>query len=300
MRLSKETLLAKVAKQREMNKVAFQPPAAGGAPPPAGPPPGAPPMDPAAAGGAPPAGAPPMDPAAAGGAPPMDPAAGGAPPPGAPPAGPGGAPMDPQMMEMLMQALQDPQVIAMLEQQGITIDPNQGPIDQATGQVVPPEAIMQLLQTMPPPEAGGAPPAGAPPMDPAAAGGAPPPAGPDEETGARLEQLEIIIGGLCQQLGIDPEQLLQGSEGAGEAGVMEEGLTDEAMGAQGAPPPAPEDMPPPPMENMPTPPEAIPKMAEQSDERELSKKAGESIKAMRVVDPTVRIRNVIQQIKGSR
>ena len=156
-----------------MNKRAFEPPM--------------PPMDPAMAqgGGAPMdpsmGGAPPMDPAmmAGGGAPPMPPPPEAA-PPAAPPApegapmGPeaGGAPpMDPAMMQQMQMALMDPNVQAMLQQVGIIIDPQQGPIDQASGQSIPPEEMMAILQElMQQLQAGGA------PMDPAMAGGAPPPA----------------------------------------------------------------------------------------------------------------------------
>ena len=147
-------------KRAALNKEAFEPPM--------------PPVDPN--------GAPPMDPAMAGGAPPMDPAM--APPPPMDPAMAGGAPpqVDPALLQ---QALQDPNVQAMLAEIGITVDPQRGPIDQATGQLVPPEQMMMILQElMMQAQGGGAPgappvdPNGAPPMDPAMAGGAPPMAPP--------------------------------------------------------------------------------------------------------------------------
>ena len=177
MAIDLKRVLSVMRARENMNKVAFQPP-----------------MDPAAAGGAPPmdpsmmGGAPPMDPAAAGGAPPMDPSMmqGGMPMDpamqgGAPPMGGGQPPMDPAMMQNVMAALQDPNVQAMLAQMGIIVDPQQGPVDQATGQVIPPEQMIQILQQLASQMQGaGVAPmdpsmmGGAPPMDPAAAGGAPP------------------------------------------------------------------------------------------------------------------------------
>ena len=150
-----------------LDKRAFEPPQ-----------PATPPMDPAAAGGAPPM--PPMDPAAAGGAPPM---------PQMDPAAAGGAPPMPQIdPAMLQQALADPGVQQMLQQVGIIVDPQQGPIDIQTGQPIPQDQLIQILQQlmaqMPPPAAAGGapvPPQGAPMpkagaemMPPAMAGGAPP------------------------------------------------------------------------------------------------------------------------------
>ena len=156
MSINLKDVLRTMEKRAELHKEAFEPPA--------------PPMDPAMAGGAP------MDPAMAGGAPPpMDPSMGGAPP--MDPAMAGGAPppqMDPAMLQQMQQALMDPNVQAMLEQIGIQVDPQRGPIDMETGQVIPPDQMLQILQElmaqMPPP---GAAPGGAP-MDPAMAGGAPP------------------------------------------------------------------------------------------------------------------------------
>ena len=178
-----------------------------------------------------------MDPAAAGGAPPMDPA----------------------MMQQMMMALQDPNVQQMLAQMGIIVDPNQGPIDQQTGQVIPPDQMLQILQQimsqMPPPP-GAMPPGGAPPMDPAAmpkaaammpgapmdpamAGGAPPmdpaamappmdPAAaappPVEEAPDDLETrvaaLEDTVGKLAEKANINPDTM---------DSVKDEGLSDEAQ-----------------------------------------------------------------------
>lgn len=155
-----------------MKKEAFEPPMP--AQPPA---PAPPPMDAGMAGGAPP----PMDPTMAGGAPPPMP-----PPMAAPPAAPpaeagapmgGPPPMDPQMMQQLQMLLMDPNIQAMLQSIGIMIDPQQGPVDMQTGEVIPPEEMMQILQeimmqSMP---QGGAPPApGGAPMPPPEAGGMPP------------------------------------------------------------------------------------------------------------------------------
>ena len=242
MNVDLKALLTVMNKRAALNKEAFQPPM--------------PAVDPATAGGAPP----PMDPSMAGGAPPpMDPSmAGGAPPPPMDPSMAGGAPqVDPAMMQQMMMALQDPNVQQMLAQMGIIVDPNQGPIDQQTGQVIPPDQMLQILQQimaqMPPPAAaGGAPPpmdpaampkeaammpgapmdptmaGGAPPMDPAAmaspmdpAAAAPPPVeeAPDDlET--RVAALEDTVGKLAEKANINPDTM---------DSVKSEGLTDEAQ-----------------------------------------------------------------------
>jgi hypothetical protein len=150
------------AMKASMNKEAFVPM------------PGGMPEDPAAAGGAPPAGGPPM-----GG----DPSMGGAPPPQDPAMmGGGGAPMP-----------LPPEVIPILQQMGITVDPQTGmAIDPESGQPIPTEMVMQVLQENGmlggapmggDPSMGGAPMGdpsmgGAPMGDPAA--GMPPEAAPQE------------------------------------------------------------------------------------------------------------------------
>ena len=136
-----------------------QPPPQGG---PGGPPPGAGGPPPGPQGGPPPG---------AGGPPP----GAGGPPPGAggPPPGPQGGPPP--------EILQDPQIMQLLQQNGIVFDPQQGSfIDQASGQPIPAEQIMQAVQQMmaeagPPPGAGG--PGGPPPGPegpPPGGGGVPP------------------------------------------------------------------------------------------------------------------------------
>jgi hypothetical protein len=83
----------------------------------------------------------------------------------------GPPPMDPAMMQQLQMALMDPNVQAMLQQIGIIIDPQRGPVDTQTGQVIPPEEMLMILQELmaqipPPGAAPGAPPAGGAPMPP--------------------------------------------------------------------------------------------------------------------------------------
>lgn len=235
-----------------MEKRAFEPPMPATPPPPdpsmAG---GAPPMDPSMAGGAPPPQAPAMAP------PPPQAPAGGAPAPMAPPAG-GQAPasqMDPAMIQQMQQAMSDPNVQAMLQQIGIIVDPQQGPVDQQTGQVIPPEVMMQILQQLmqqamaaQQPQAGGAPPVpgpaaggvpqpmpkGAaemapPPMDPAMSGGTPapmapqvPPADPMVDIETRLAALEEQVGELAAKMESNPDATQQ---------VADEGLSDEAQQA---------------------------------------------------------------------
>ena len=138
-------ILAGLASGEEMAKQSFVPPAPAGGMPPADPnmAAGAPPMDPAmAAGGAPPPMAPPPPPPMPpqGGMPPM-------PPQGDP--GMGAAPqIDPAQLQQLLQMLMDPNVQEMLAQVGIIVDPQRGPVEQATGRVLEPEEIMQVLEEM--------------------------------------------------------------------------------------------------------------------------------------------------------
>lgn len=132
--------------------------APGGAPPPGGPPP--------QAGGAPPMGGP-----LPGGPPPQ---AGGAPPPGGPPQGPlpqaGGPPPD---------ILQDPQILQILEQNGIVLDPQQGTfIDTQSGQPIPAEQVMAIVEQIMTEMQSQAPQQGAPP-EPSAPPLPPPPEQPE-------------------------------------------------------------------------------------------------------------------------
>lgn len=88
-------------------------------------------------------------------------------------------------VQALMQAMQDPQVQQLLQQQGITLG-QQGPVDQQ-GQVVPPEAIAQLLQQAGVPVGGqpqqGQPQPGQPPAQPGAApAGQPMPQGQPQQS----------------------------------------------------------------------------------------------------------------------
>ena len=178
---SLKDILVGLASGEEMGKLSFAPPTpagapagappmGGGAPPPAGAGAGAPPMAPQP----PPAGAPPMG----GGMPPqggmpMDPGMGGGMPPQ-------GGQMSEQEMQQLMQMLSDPGIQEMLAQAGIIVDPQQGPMEQATGRVLAPEEVMMILEEifmMMQQQGGGMPPQGGMPMDPGMGGGMPPQGG---------------------------------------------------------------------------------------------------------------------------
>lgn len=282
--------LKKIAMEVLMYKRAFQPmqpqpPPAGGPPPGAGgPPPGA---------GAPPAGGPP-------------PAAGG---------------VDPNM---LMQMMQDPQVQQMLAQAGIQVTP-QGPVDQS-GQPVPPEAIAQLLQQMGvmpggapqgqdaqgmTPEAQGA---GAPPPD--AGAGAPPQGTPltveafmelmpqmlqqmgiegkkeggsgNADLEARVDQLEQMLTGLVQQMGVPPSAVGLGADAGAPAGAeptpqdVEAQQMGAAADAAGAPPPMPVTA------------------SEKRTEKKAEEKKAAYVPEIRRVNGATRIQTVISKLRTAR
>lgn len=126
---------------------------------------------------------------------------------------PGGG-MPPELMQMLG----DPQVQQMLNQAGIMLQPDGTAIDGQTGQPIPPEVLMQVLQEMMGGmegggEAGGMPPEGMP------AEGAPPAEEPQSDP--ILDILTEIRDLLKSQKGGGEEKSEKSEgEGGGEASEM--------------------------------------------------------------------------------
>jgi len=100
----------------------------------------------------------------------------GMPPGGAPPPPGAGAPPPPE----LLQAINDPMVAQMLQQAGIQVDPASGmAMDTQTGQQIPPQDLMMVIQQIMGQMGGGMPPGGEMPPE---EGGAPPEDGGEGET----------------------------------------------------------------------------------------------------------------------